>query len=417
MTPETEKIQLDVKNLVEFLKERAEKEGSSTFFVSHEELFEILSEPNKNRIRHSLRVPLTAMGINASYSARGDGGYNFTMPTTMNLHSVKKKTVKLDIPDIPSQKNTFSHFKTPYIAPPLFSDVKEAVARGRKVLLVGPPGCGKSRMFEQIASNAGKQVYRVALSALENPYELFFKDQIAFEEDNNGNKVPVTKSIDGVLLRCMKEGYFCILDEVDNCPAYFTEVLKAVCEDGGVVTVNTEKGPIAVEPHADFRLCFTANTTGHGDTTGNYRNAHELNAAFLDRIRPKIHMDYQYNIEKALVETMLPKHIVDTLYAYDERNPAQNGIVYLIRSTLKDSGIEAFLTLRAILGFAEDFCYLGWNKAMLYSIINDFEVEYQEQIKNIITSRLGKWAMPTNDSKYLQKYDQEIKEKGFGPTE
>ena len=403
----------EVEDLIKFLEKTACEKRTHRIFVSHEALRPLLEEDNVNRIRHELKSQLQRNQISINFSAEG---YSFTLPQNLPLDKIHVESNRIDIADSPV-RTTFTQFETPYITPNQFRIVRAAVARGRKCLIVGPPGSGKSRMYEQLAANAGIRAIRTPLSRIEDPKELIGTYQVVIETDSDGKKTPCTKFIDGVVTMCMRKGYFCILDELDNASPSANEALKQILEDGGKLVVDTEHGTEEITPHPNFRLGFTANTWGHGDSTGLFPNANSQNAATMDRIRPKFYLPYQPQIEKAIISSMVPKAVLDALYDHNDKQPEKNGLVYIIREAIEKKEIPVFLTLRSIIGFAKDFSYYGWNRSFLYNVINDFDPDDRGTICDIVQSRLGKWALPTEDTEYLNQYAKEIRDKGFDATD
>ncbi|XP_025832475.1 midasin isoform X2 [Agrilus planipennis] len=68
--------------------------------------------------------------------------------------------------------------------------------------------------------------------------------------------------VDSVLVKCLQNGYWLLIDDVNLCNAAVLDRLNAVLEPNGVLTIG-EKGvdkngePVQIKPHKDFRLFLT----------------------------------------------------------------------------------------------------------------------------------------------------------------
>lgn len=403
----------EINDLVSFLSDQAKEQGSRRIFVSHEDIEPHLFEKeNINRIRHILANQLKTRGVRAIFTSKnGVKGYQFELAE----HYEVGKSEKDSVPSTPSvvkknrpQTKTLTAFQTKYVIPDLFGDVRLAIEHNRRPLIIGPPGCGKSRMYEEIGATLGFDCIRRPLSQVADPAEL--TGYLHIVEENGAS---VTKFVDGTITMCARLGKMLILDEFDNASPAANEALKQITEDGGNIVVETEKGTEIVETHPDFRICFTANTDCRGDSTGLFPNAESQNRATLDRIRPKFHMDYQYAVERSVIIDMgIPEAVVDALYR-ESGDKTQKGLVYLIREAIQENRLTEYLGFRSIIGFAQDFEIYGWNKSFLYNVIHDFDEDFQQTVMGIVKSRLGSWAEPTRDAKKLKEGQRERETKGF----
>lgn len=142
---------------------------------------------------------------------------------------------------------------------------------GKSLYLAGPAGSGKTSLAEQVAARLG---WGCTTLSCNNRTEK--ADIVGYVGLENG----ATKFLPGPLVRAMKLGEMIIFDEGDALPPSISIVLNRVLEGAPLTIVET--GQI-IEPHPDFRVAFTGNTQGRGDSTGNFRARQVQDAAVLDR--------------------------------------------------------------------------------------------------------------------------------------
>jgi len=168
-----------------------------------------------------------------------------------------------------------------FLFPKEIRTIEKIIDTGMNLLLVGPTGCGKSSMVEELWKRAGIAYRRMNLNG-----EVTVDDFVGMHEARDGN----TFFTDGVLPDCMKNDRRLLIDELDASPAEILFVLQSVLE-GKPLVITKNAGEI-VKPSAGFRIVATANTIGKGDDTALYQGTNVLNEAFLDRFGAIIHMTY-----------------------------------------------------------------------------------------------------------------------------
>lgn len=149
----------------------------------------------------------------------------------------------------------------------------EYVVGDERVLLHGPPGCGKTKGVEFLA-----HAMNWPLTRFNGGRDTTLDDFVGMWEARDGK----TEWIDGPLPRAMKGGHILLVDEVDHLPAEVSSCLQSVLEHGGKF-VNTRHQGEVIKPHPNFRIVGTANTLGQGDTTGMHGAAQVQDDAFLSR--------------------------------------------------------------------------------------------------------------------------------------
>lgn len=214
-------------------------------------------------------------------------------------------------------------------------ELKDLLSQRKNVLLVGPAGCGKTEMVERVCRKANLKHSRMNLNA-----EITVEDFVGMK-DLVGSDTVFTY---GILPRAMKDGAVLLIDELDFAPPEILAVLQAVLE--GKCLVITKNGGEVVEPHDNFRMVGTANTTGRGDDSGLYAGTQILNEAFLDRWHAVIAMSYlkdELEVEVVTKKTKIDKPTAERLVQF--ANLARGEALNTLYSTVSTRKLLAIAEL------------------------------------------------------------------------
>lgn len=179
-------------------------------------------------------------------------------------------------------------------APPhaCFDEVLTLAANREEVLLIGPAGCGKTYLGEQVAK------------ALKLDFGFISCSTGMSEGHLTGRLLPTGKG--GAMeyhatdfVRCYENGGVFLIDEVDAADPNVMLVLNAALANGFLPLPNRVGKPIA-KRHKDFVCLAAANTFGRG-ADRLYVGRNQLDEATLDRFRcGQIEMDYDRDLERRL---------------------------------------------------------------------------------------------------------------------
>ncbi|MBF0553223.1 MAG: AAA family ATPase [Nitrospirae bacterium] len=223
-----------------------------------------------------------------------------------------------------------------YTKPPIYEIVKESIIARETVFAFGMPGCGKSELFNQIAKEmkaSNESFKEMDFERFEMLGDMSKEDIFGFYDFKEGIG---TVFNDGKIPKCMKEGKFLCIEEIDVAPNEVLMALQKMLEKNGDGTFKTLHNPMNGEeviPHPNFRLSATANTCGKGDETSLFPGTHPLNDAFLDRWSLVYRMDYvdqkteSYILKKKTgIEEKLAREIAD--FASKVRQAFIDGKIY-----------------------------------------------------------------------------------------
>jgi MoxR-like ATPase len=146
------------------------------------------------------------------------------------------------------------------------------------VLLVGPPGCGKTSMLRSICSNTNRSFRRFSVAG-----------GIAVE-DMVGRWTLVageTLWMDGPLTQAVKNGWWFVCDEINAAQPDVLFILRPLLDEQRQLILTDKHGEV-LEPHPEFRFFATMNPASEPYAVG----THEMNEADMDRFGVVIPMDY-----------------------------------------------------------------------------------------------------------------------------
>jgi cobaltochelatase CobS len=139
-------------------------------------------------------------------------------------------------------------------------------------LIYGERGCGKSSTIRQLHAYTNRPLFEV------NGYEtLEFEDMLGTKEIVDGDTV----TMDGPLLLAARFGAPLLIEEFDRLRPGASVSLNAVLD--GYPIVNPLNGGEKVIPSPGFGIAMTGNSSGGGDTTGDYVTANVQDQSTLDR--------------------------------------------------------------------------------------------------------------------------------------
>jgi len=169
-----------------------------------------------------------------------------------------------------------------FVEPEWFPHFSKFVERGAPVLLVGPPGAGKSEAVQRLFSKRDQP-----LEILSCTHDTTADDFEGAIEVSEGSTI-WTPSVCTI---AVMEGHGLLLDEIDAAPSESCYALYRVLDGKDMrIARRGYKGTIPL--NANFRVVGTQNTEGRGDDRGIHHGRSFQDEAFLDRWGNFIRTDY-----------------------------------------------------------------------------------------------------------------------------
>jgi cobaltochelatase CobS len=174
-----------------------------------------------------------------------------------------------------------------------FAEILELAAQRMEVLMVGPAGCGKSHLAEQIAKALGLRFGSLSCSSGMSEGQITGR----LIPTGDGGRFEYQRS---QFVEFYEEGGVFLLDEIDAADANVLLVINQALANGHLPVPNRITNPQA-KRHPDFVLIAAANTFGNG-ANRMYVGRNQLDESTLDRFRiGQVVLDYDRELEKSIL--------------------------------------------------------------------------------------------------------------------
>lgn len=227
-----------------------------------------------------------------------------------------------------------------FIRPQIFESVYRAVMAGINVLLVGPAGCGKTRLAEEVAKAANAPFHTASLGGGVRYAQLFGATAL---KDGKTEWVPSD------FLKWVQEPGVVLLDEIFGADPDVLLGLNGILESR-TRAINTPLGIIRVHP--ECRLIAAANNTGRVANDRQYRGIQRSDDSLLDRLSLTFELGYDEGVEQKILckigaSAPLALDYMKRLRALREKvkinnipyDPSTRRLLAAVRATM--AGIEA----------------------------------------------------------------------------
>jgi hypothetical protein len=212
-----------------------------------------------------------------------------------------------------------------------FAEILDLAAQRMEVLMVGPAGCGKSHLAEQIAKALGLRFGSLSCSAGMSEGQITGR----LIPTGDGGRFEYQRS---QFVEFYEEGGVFLLDEIDAADANVLLVINQALANGHLPVPNRITSPQA-KRHPDFVLVAAANTFGNG-ANRMYVGRNQLDESTLDRFRiGQVVMDYDRALENSILSD---RDLLERLWTI--RNNAAN---CQLRRVISTRFIAKAATMRA----------------------------------------------------------------------
>jgi len=174
-----------------------------------------------------------------------------------------------------------------------FIEILDLAAQRMEILMVGPAGCGKSHLAEQIAKALGLRFGSIACSAGMSEGQITGR----LIPSGEAGRFEYQRS---QFVEFYEEGGVFLLDEIDAADANVLLVINQALANGHLPVPNRLTNPQA-KRHPDFVLLAAANTFGNG-ANRMYVGRNQLDESTLDRFRiGQVVLDYDPELERSIL--------------------------------------------------------------------------------------------------------------------
>jgi len=173
------------------------------------------------------------------------------------------------------------------------AEILDLAAQRMEILMIGPAGCGKSHLADQIAKALGLRFGSISCSAGMSEGQITGR----LIPTGDGGRFEYRRS---QFVEFYEEGGVFLLDEIDAADANVLLVINQALANGHLPVPNRITNPQA-KRHPDFVLIAAANTFGNG-ANRMYVGRNQLDESTLDRFRiGQVVMDYDQELEESLL--------------------------------------------------------------------------------------------------------------------
>lgn len=236
---------------------------------------------------------------------------------------------------------------------PAFEEVLQAVAGGNNVLLVGPAGCGKTHLAEQIARSLGREFGALHCTAGASESQLL---GWLFPTGDGGRFEYIPAPFATLYER--GNAVF-LLDELDAADPNMTLVINGALANGHLHIPQRYTSP-CIKRGENMCVIAAANTFGTGADMV-YAGRNQIDGATLDRFYP-IPMTYDTALEKQLADADVCE------WVWDIRSRIEEKKLRRVMSTRSIQKADAMLRQGAEWSTVKTRLLAGWTRDELAKV-------------------------------------------------